>query len=152
MTFMLKSIDPRVAEVDLLEAIQNRSGISTLTQGWLDNILPELMAYLVAIPARCKIDEWLTWDDVDARVQAILVGSFSRQATTGSTNVVAEAIGDYSVKYSDPALFEGRVPRFFTDGEEIAIARLAGCGGTLYSIPTEGVQSIDLSTPEDRET
>lgn len=149
MTYMLKSIDPRVPEVDLLQAIKDRSGIATLTQGWLDNILPELMAYLVAIPARCKIDEWLTWDDVDPRVQAILVGSFARQATTGNTNVVQESIGDYSVKYSDPALFEGRIPRFFTDGEELAIARLAGCGGGLYSVTSTGVPSIDLSTPEE---
>lgn len=149
MTYMLKSVSPNVAEVDLLDAIRNRSGLQSLSQDWLDAILPEMLAYLVAIPARCKIAEWLTWDDIDPRVQAILVGAFSRQAATGNTNVVQEQIGDYAVKYSDPALFEGRVPRWFTDGEELAISRLAGCGGGVYSVPIEFVGSITQSVVED---
>jgi hypothetical protein len=59
-----------------------------------------------------------------------------------------ETIGDYSVRYSDPALFEGRIPRFLNDGEELAIGRLAGCGGSLRSVRLNGNPVIDHSEPE----
>lgn len=139
----------QIPEADLLAAIQARSGNDSLPQEWLDATLPEMMAYLLAVPAKCRKNEWLSWDDVPALIQSILVGVFARQSITGITNVVQEAIGDYSVKYSDPALFEGRVPRWFTDGEEIAISRLAGCGGYLRSIAVPGIPVIDRNAPEE---
>lgn len=143
-----KAVAP-VPDVDLLEVIKARSGNDSLSQAWLDAILPEMMAYLLAIPAKCKRNEWEDWDDIPALIQAILVGVFARQAATGNTNVVMETIGDYQVKYSDPALFEGRIPRWFNDGEELAISRLAGCGGSLKSVNVPGIPPVDHSRLEE---
>lgn len=134
--------------IDLLDLVRVRSGIDTLTQEWLDSALPEMMAYLVAGPAGCKRGEWLVWDDVSADIQAILVGTLSRHATMGQGSIAEERIGDYAIKYSDPALFEGRIPRYFNDGEEHAIGRLAGCYGSLYSVQVEGALIHDLGVPE----
>jgi hypothetical protein len=133
---------------DLLQAIKHRSGHDDLSQEWLDVALPELMAYLLAGPASCKSKDWLSWDDIPDTVQAILVGVFARHGSMGLGSIAEERIGDYSVRYSDPALFEGRIPRFFNDGEEVAIAKLAGCGGSLYSVSTGGIPLHDFSEPE----
>ena len=133
---------------DLLQAIVDRSGKDDLTQEWLDRILPETLAYLLSGPASCRKLDWLTWDDLPEGVQAILVGVLARHATMGSGSVAEERIGDYSVRYSDPALFEGRIPRFFNDGEELALAKLSGCSGSLYSVDTAGIPMHDFTEAE----
>lgn len=148
MAYMLKPLKPGDPETVLLDVLKARTGAQDLTDAWLDPAMIELMAYLIAGPAKCKRDVWLSWEDLPVLVQGILLGALARHASQSSTNVVMETIGDYSVKYSDPALFEGRIPRFLNDGEELAIGRLAGCGGTLRSVRLDGNPIIDHSEPE----
>lgn len=144
MTYLLRAMAS-----DLLDSVKARSSRDDLTQEWLDAILPELMAYLLSGPAACKRETWKTWDDLPDAVQSILVGVISRHSSQGASQVSEERIGDYQIRYSDPALFEGRVPRFFNDGENTALSRLAGCFGRLYTVDTAGVPLHDFSTPED---
>jgi len=149
MAYMLKPLDPADPELDLLTVLKERTGSQDLTADWLNSVMIELIAYVVSGPAKCRRLEWQNWSDFPVLVQGILLGTMTRRATQSATNVVMETIGDYSVRYSDPALFEGRVPRFLNDGEELAIARLAGCGGILKSVKMRGNTPIDLSAPED---
>lgn len=142
-TYLLK----QPFDVDLAAALEAKTG-TTVEELWLDLAIAEAMAYLVAGPARCKSNEWVTWDDLPASVQSILVGVLSRKSQQGETNVVGETIGEYSVKYSDPALFEGKLPRFLHDHEELAISKIAGCGGGLYSVNTGFIDVFDTSSPE----
>ena len=134
---------------NLLSAIIDRSGKDDTSQEWLDQALPELIAYLVAGPAVCKQNEWIIWDDLPDTVQAVLVGVLARHSTIGLGSIVQEQIGDYSIRYSDPALFEGRIPRYFTDGEEHTLSRLSGCFSTLYSVSSGGLPIHDMTIPED---
>jgi hypothetical protein len=143
-TYLLK----QPAGVDLADAIESKSG-QAVEELWLDLVVAESLAYLAAGPARCKITEWQDWDDLPAAVQSILVGVITRKALQGETNVVGETIGDYSVKYSDPALFEGKLPRFLQDHEELAISKIAGCGGGLYAVTTGFIDVFDASEPEE---
>lgn len=149
MAYTLKPLDPADPGTDLLEVLIARTGSQDLTAEWLDGLMLETIAYVLSGPAKCKSNEWSTWDDFPVLIQGVLLGNLTRHATQSSTNVVMETIGDYSVRYSDPALFEGRIPRFLTDGEELSIARLAGCGGILKSVKMRGNTPIDLSAPED---
>jgi len=140
---------PQIPEADLLDAIIAKSSKEDLTQEWLDQILPEAIAYLAAGPASCRRQDWTSWDDINPHVQSVLVGVFARHASMGQGSIAEERMGDYSVRYSDAALFEGRLPRFFNDGEELAIAKLAGCFSTLYSVRTGGIPTADHSRVED---
>lgn len=129
---------------DLLDIIKIKAG-DDVTQELLDTLLAECFAWMHAGPAACKRDDWLVWDDVPGAVQGILIGVLARHASGGGSNVVAERIGDYSVRYADSSLFEGRQPTFFLDAEEVAIAKVAGCGGALGSLSLGGVPLIGVS-------
>jgi hypothetical protein len=144
MAYVLKN----PAGVDLLDAVESKAG-SKPEPMWLDLTLAEAMAYMLAGPARCKAATWTTWDALPAEVQSILLGVLARKVLQGETNVVGETIGDYSVKYSDPALFEGKLPRFLHDHEELAMAKLAGCGGGLKTVNIGITDVIDQSSPEE---
>jgi hypothetical protein len=133
---------------DLPEAIEARSGIP-VEQSWVDQIVLEGMANLRYGPARCKVNDWLTWDDMTPDAQDIMVAVLARWAVTGNSSVVEERVGNYQVRYSDPALFEGRNHQFFTDGEEVMLSRIAGCGGGLYSLHVGGIPIHDMSANED---
>lgn len=133
---------------ELLKAVQDRASKDDLTQDWLDVVVPEMFAYLIAGPAICKKTEWLSWDDLPDPIQAILVGVLARHGSMGGGTVAEERIGDYQIRYSDPALFEGRIPRYFNDGEEHALAKLSGCASSLYSVSTGIMPIHDFSEPE----
>lgn len=137
-----------ILEVNLLPVVVARSGKDDLEQDWLDAIVPEMLAYLVAGPAACRKDEWTSWDLLPEPTQAVLVGVLARHATQGLGNIAEERIGDYAVQYSDPALFEGRVPRWFQDGEEHALAKLSGCSSSLYAVASGGIPVHDFSEAE----
>lgn len=138
-----------IPEDQLLDAIIAKSSKDDLTQDWLDQVLPECMAYLVAGPASCRRQDWTEWEKIPAMVQSLLVGVLSRHASMGQGTIAEERIGDYSVRYTDSALFEGRIPRFFNDGEELAIAKLSGCFSTLYSVRSGGMPLHDYSRVEE---
>jgi len=138
----------RSTSAELLGLVQVRTGRDDITQEWLDSAVAEMLAYLVAGPAVCRASEWLTWDDLPDPVQAILVAVLARQAVQGQGAISEERIGDYAISYSDPALFEGRVPRYFNDGEEHALGRLSGCFSSLYSVAVAGIPIHDFSEVE----
>ena len=138
----------RFNSADLLSVVRVKSNRSGLEQEWLDVAVAEMMGYLLAGPAACRGADWHSWDDLPDHAQAILVGVLARHASMGQGTVAEERIGDYQVRYSDPALFEGRIPRYFNDGEELALAKIAGCSRSLYSVTVQGIPVHDMSSPE----
>ena len=137
----------QIPAVDLLAVMQGKSG-EQVTQEQLDTVLFELIAWVNAGPASCR-DDWVDWDALPGEVQGILLGTMSRMLTGAAGNIVQERIGDYSVQYADSALFEGRHPTLLLDSEEVAIAKIAGCGGALGSITTQGIEIIGSDTLKD---
>lgn len=128
---------PQIPRASLLDVLQKKAG-EQVTEEELDTFLAEMLAWLNTGPARCR-DDWMEWDDLPGEAQGILLGTLSRQITGGGSNVVQERVGDYSVQYADSALFEGRHPTYFLDSEDVALARIAGCGGALGSIKLGGI-------------
>ena len=135
---------PQIPRVDLLDVLQKKAG-EQVTEPELDTFLIEMLAWLNTGPARCR-DDWVDWDDLPGEAHGILIGTLSRQINGGGSNVVQERVGDYSVQYADSALFEGRHPTYFLDSEEVALSRIAGCGGSLGGIRLGG---IDLKGDSD---
>ena len=138
---------PQIPYADLLTILQVKAG-EAVSQDLVDVLLLEIIAWLNAGPARCR-DDVTDWDSLPGEAQGILLGVLARQATGGGSNVVQERVGDYSVKYSDPALFEGKLPTFLFEEEELALARIFGCGGDLQTITTTGIMPIGVSRLED---
>lgn len=140
-------MDP-IPSSDLLRVLQLKAG-EALDQDTVDVLLAETMAWLLAGPARCRTDIHV-WDDLPPEAQGILLAVLTRQATGGGSNVVQERVGDYSVKYSDPSLFEGKLPSYLFPDEELALSRIFGCGGDLRSVTTGGIPIKDMSTGTER--
>lgn len=141
---MPRTVIPSTA---LLQVVQEKAG-EQVTQDQLDAGLLELLAWVRSGPAKCKADVWLTWDDLPGDAQGILLGPLGRMMSGGSGNVVAERIGSYSVQYSDPSLFEGKLPTLLFPNEWDALAQIAGCGGSLTTVRMMGTPIIDYSDTE----
>ena len=138
---------PQIPRTDLLGIVQEKSG-EQVTDEQLSTALFELLAWVNAGPAKCRTD-WNGWDDLPGEVQGILLGTIGRMLSGAAGNIVQERIGDYSVQYADSALFEGRHPTLLLDSEEVAISRIAGCGGSLSSVTTNGVEVIGSDALKD---
>lgn len=126
---------------DLVAAVGDRTG-AVVDEAWLEWAYAEVMA-TIRLSAPCKRATWLAYADLPADVQAAVVSSLSRMSQN-PRGIRQETIGEYS--YTLTASNGPGGP--FTSTEARIIAALAGCGGSVKSVPFTSPDVLVLDAPE----
>ena len=126
---------------ELAQAIEDRTG-QPVDLAWLAQVVAEILA-IIRLLAPCRVDTWLTIEDLPPDIIAVVVASISR-ILVNPRGLRQETIGEYS--YTINSTGNGDL---FTDTEKRIIASVAGCGGSFKSITMKVVPPpIDLATPD----